>query len=387
MSARREYVLEPNRRWRAERPQLASSEYGDEVLYRESPVTRDAPVRSERGAPGRDGAGLSQRHSLTVLDSKVPDATRQPAQVEIWEGGTLVRIQREHSDRPGTGGGKRGKVLNFSAQSRRNMLTLLNQLQKEALPQFITLTLPGKTQVSAEQLNAAFHRLRMAFKRTFPGCSAVWKKELADRKSGEFKGEWLPHYHLLAWSLPHHKFPFREYRGKWVNVKQTADGWRIRIRFLMDGQLTETEHTEPSMEIDGSSRQDRLTDWLSRMWYEFVGSGEGTHLNAGTSVEMILFATGVKRYAAKYLGKEQFGARNEYALGRYWGVWNKECLPWASRVVYHCTERQAVRLMRVVRRYFEKKAKRRARLGHVALKIFINDSSDWLRLVHFTMNC
>jgi hypothetical protein len=117
------------------------------------------------------------------------------------------------------------------------------------------------------------------------------------------------------------------------------------------------------------------------MWYEYVGSGEFKHFKAGTGCESIRSIHGVKRYATKYLDKEQIGAGNPFAVGRYWGVWQKHNLPLANRQVYECTDRQAIQLMRVARKYFEKKTGRKSRLGHSVIKLFVNDSAQWERLV------
>ncbi len=370
---RRTYVLDASLKYRPSHPDTFNELRG--VDY-PAPEIASATHGPGREAPGAAAAGLSQRHSLTDLPFRVPDCTRQKAQIEIWQGGTLVRIQRD-SERPNhKTTKKRGAVLDFSAQSRRNMLTLLNQLLKEALPRFITLTLPGSTKIEPEALNQAFHLLRMAATRTFPNCSAVWKKELQDRKSGEFVGEVLPHFHLLAWGLPSHKFPYRRYVGRWVSITMRKGRWVERVWAMEEGQKvlkSQVEFEEGSV--------DRFSEWLSRMWYEYIGSGEFKHYAAGTKVEQIRVSQGVKRYAAKYLGKEQLGAENPYALGRYWGVWQKLKLPWATRVAFECTDKEAVSLMRVARKYFQRKTGRKSRLGHRIVKLFVNDWLQWQRLI------
>jgi hypothetical protein len=65
-------------------------------------------------------------------------------------------------------------------------------------------------------------------------------------------------------------------------------------------------------------------DWLSRSWYEVVGSGDERHLRAGTRVEGIRSWRGVMSYAAKYLGKLESLPKDWLGgVGRWWGVHNR----------------------------------------------------------------
>lgn len=68
--------------------------------------------------------------------------------------------------------------------------------------------------------------------------------------------------------------------------------------------------------------EDLDRDWLSRTWYEVVGSNDPRHLRAGTNRERLRSWAGVLSYAAKYLGKVD-GAPlppGWERVGRWWGI-------------------------------------------------------------------
>lgn len=65
-------------------------------------------------------------------------------------------------------------------------------------------------------------------------------------------------------------------------------------------------------------------DWLSRVWYEVVGSGNKDHLAAGTNVRPVCNGRGgLGAYAAKYCAKsEQKDVPVNWGwVGRFWGIW------------------------------------------------------------------
>jgi hypothetical protein len=64
---------------------------------------------------------------------------------------------------------------------------------------------------------------------------------------------------------------------------------------------------------------DRL--WVSRRWFDVVGSGDHKHLLAGTRVERLRSKEGGKRYVVKYASKmRQKKVPDGYAnVGRFWG--------------------------------------------------------------------
>lgn len=63
-------------------------------------------------------------------------------------------------------------------------------------------------------------------------------------------------------------------------------------------------------------------DWLSRSWYEIVGSADPRHLAAGTNIKSLANREQSTRYALKYASKaEQKVAPDDSEwIGRFWGV-------------------------------------------------------------------
>jgi len=213
-----------------------------------------------------------------------------------------------------TGGGLRGRVCGFSRASRRRLLRTLGRVNQAAVPLFVTLTYPAVWPSDGAVVKIHFDRWVKRLHRAFPAAGVVWKLELQRRGA--------PHFHCLVWGA---------------------------------------EYAE-------------LLAWASRAWYECVGSADERHLRAGVRVERLRTWRGVRSYASKYLGKT--GDWGD--LGRVWGVRYRDNIPWAEAVRVYCSDRQAARLMRYLRRY----AHLRARGSHRSLTILVNDAAFWLHRAH-----
>jgi hypothetical protein len=69
--------------------------------------------------------------------------------------------------------------------------------------------------------------------------------------------------------------------------------------------------------------------WISRAWFEVVGSESLDHLAAGTNVEEMRSWHGVMSYTSKYIAKEDTDKLPE-GVGRMWGCINADGIPWAD---------------------------------------------------------
>lgn len=104
----------------------------------------------------------------------------------------------------------------------------------------------------------------------------------------------------------------------------------------------------------------RLRDFVAGAWYEVVGSGQATHLLAGTQVQEL--ADHPAAYFAGYAGGSHSSKEYQHRVpdgmddvGRFWGV--RRLRPeWAERRI---SEDQAVELRRVMRSY--RKSRRRSK--------------------------
>lgn len=280
-----------------------------------------SPVREEpAGGPrhAHDAQGLSKAHNCTSEGTAT-----------FWLGGSLLNCKKPApAGKEQKGGGKRGKVQEFSPASRRRMLYLVGKIERVKLPIMVTLTYPGDFPASGETWKNHLRRWYQRLKRRLPGAGLIWKLEPQKRGA--------PHFHLLVWGVD--RVPLGEFRA-----------------------------------------------WVSRSWYQVVGSGDERHLHAGTRCEQIRDRRGVLAYATKYLGKvisEMDAEKNGWDQpGRFWGVKGAECIPWASLVQVAVTYRQAVKLLRLMRR-----AMRCHRGNLPGLTLLSNDPDFWFdrldRLIH-----
>ena len=270
--------------------------------------------RSLGGSPVREGD--PQRRGDEGL-SKAHICTRNGS-VTYWLGGSLMRCKKIEfvggKERRRKGGGKRGKITGWSRASRRRMYYTIGRIRRSALPIMITLTYPAEFPARSGEWKDNLRRFWQRLKRRFPRAGMVWKLEPQKRGA--------PHYHLLVWGVPWGLYEFRK--------------------------------------------------WVSQAWYEVVGSGDVRHLIAGTRVEQVRSRRGVMCYAGKYIGKVTDGDCGWDEPGRYWGVKGAECIPWAD--VYNVTleYRQAVRLLRLMRRYM-----RCRRGGLLTLTMLCNSPEYW----------
>lgn len=232
--------------------------------------------------------GLSTAHNA-------PIDTSEPS-LSAAVGGAYAEVSGGR--RPGgvVGGGRRGKVTEFSRSSRRNMMRLLNSINrsKVGLPLFVTLTYPGTWPETREERKGHFDAFQKRMERKFGKFPAVWRLE--------FQRRGAPHYHLLMFSDVFDVVPMRE-----------------------------------------------LVAFVSQSWYESCGRICPEHLAAGTQVSRARSWKGVNGYAAKYLAKLESLSVAE-SPGRFWGVWRKDLLP----IAYEDTQLTLsgfFKLRRVFRRY------------------------------------
>lgn len=239
----------------------------------------------------------------------------------FYPGGSLVRVskvpgfQQFESDSRGT----RGKISGFSRKSRLALLQTTAKLDRAGeRPKFVTLTYPGEYPEFFQDWKNDLDNFAKRLERKYPGVSFIWKLEPQERGA--------PHFHLLVWGVP------------WMDK-----------------------------------------EWLSRSWYEIVGSGDERHLRAGTRVENIRSWNGVMCYAGKkYMGKECTLPRNWPTFaGRFWGIYGRRKMPFAKPVSVDFTKRGLIRVHRLMRRYFQSKGVDWKTGGGVLL--FTSDFELWIR--------
>lgn len=231
------------------------------------------------------------------------------ASLTVALGGEYGKLFMEGAKR--SGGGLRGSIQGFSRASRRRLLDTVNQVDRRCIGSmlFVTLTYPGQWPGSWRVWKGHLRAMVMRLDRRYPGIQLVWRLEFQERGA--------PHFHLLVFNVE-----------------------RIDI------------------------------DWLSRAWFEVVGSGDLRHLAAGTQVQRVQSWRGVLYYVGKYMAKT---AAVSFATGRVWGVIGG--LP-VVLVVIPVSLCQFYRLRRVLRGWLERRLKRRvwwSRGRGVGIKVYLGD--------------
>ena len=183
----------------------------------------------------------------------------------------------------------RGTVTQFTQRSRSRMLRKFSQVDRSSLSRslLVTLTYPRSFPTESSIYRRHFHSFSKRLRRTFPTSCAIWKLEFQTRGAA--------HFHLIVMGVP----------------------------FLARG-------------------------WLSRAWYQIVGSGDERHFRAGTQVQRVHSTRKALTYASKYVAKVSTRAPAEHA-GRFWGVIGRQHLH-ASVIQWEVDRRGHARLSRFIRR-------------------------------------
>jgi hypothetical protein len=318
-----------------------------------------APCDSPKdGAQPRSGAprppGLSKGHISVPVKEPKGTLTAYPGASRLRV--TLDAVPARHS------GGKRGTVQGFSRAARRRLLDLLATLQRNCVPAFVTLTFPDEFPVYREDYKNFLDLFGQRLLRRWPTASIIWKLEFIERKSGRNKGKLAPHYHLFLFGVPG-KFSFREERGVHYRLEKQEVRDLKSYRWLEWIEVSGVETIErttlepwsggegPPLP-DEPETADTLRHWISRVWFDVVGSDDARHYRAGTRVEQLRTIQGAFRYAAKsYLGKAVDAASLPAQPGRFWGVIGRRNLPRAAREGWRLSLRQTFQLLRIIRRY------------------------------------
>jgi len=245
-----------------------------------------------------------------------------PKEVTIYRDGRLLEIDCWRFPTGPTGeerkgGGKRGKVTEFSAQSRLRLVRAVCKLA--IVPEhclFVTLTYPAEFPTEAAEINAHFAAMVKRLKRSFPGVSGYAKVEPQKRGA--------PHWHLLLFG------------DRFSRAKVEA-----------------------------------LRRWMARAWYEVVGSGDLKHFRAGTQVKVPTTVNGTMAYLCKYLGKTCTGLPPGL---RYWRVINRKDLPVSETIKVELSEAEGIQLKRLLLRL----VRSHARQGQVRrLKKQVGRNAPW----------
>jgi hypothetical protein len=253
--------------------------------------------------------------------------------------------------------------------------TFLVQLDASLVPLFVTLTYPDSFPTYHEEFKTHLDLLGQRIRRRWPEAFIVWKLEFKERQSGANKGKVAPHYHLFVYGVPA-EFQFKREIGEFYSLKAKPDridpAFQVWKQYVL-GQFAELwqfrQSEDPPM--------DTLKAWMSRNWFEIVGSNDPRHFRAGTRVEELRSVKGAFYYASKsYMGKPEDCSRLEHKPGRYWGVIGRSNVKLGKREVHEIPAEEAIKIQRIIKRYrrakTDPKKRRKLRLRGHSIKLYCN---------------
>ncbi len=254
------------------------------------PRTRDAAPPHRATTRENEGLSKSQNRTWTGASS-IPERRR----ITVHHGAGLLLLESRKTDasayyveghrRP------RGKIKSWSAKSRMACRRLLHSLKRDALTNawFVTTTYPAVFPAPDDHdvYKSHLHRLCQEMRRRHPEVSGVWKLEFQQRLAA--------HFHFLL-----------------IGCKEDITSFRA---------------------------------WIAQTWARIVASGDPNHEAAGTGVDRIRTYGGVMAYVTSYISKDDQTLPGNFT-GRYWGVVNREHLPFAEATEYEVSDAAAVKINR-----------------------------------------
>jgi hypothetical protein len=245
---------------------------------------------------------------------------------------------------PGNGS-RRGKITHFSKKSRKRLLEMtarldLNRILGRFPAIFVTLTygqLFPKPAIAKSHLRALLERIR----RIAPDASGIWRLEFQERGA--------PHFHVIFFNLP--------YIDKYTISSMWSD-------------------------IIGSEFHDVRVPFLPRTPF--------------TRIEAIRHPRRVMAYVSKYVAKHaNKGGFNDVPyphangdVGRFWGVFAGDNLPWAELITLIVTgsRKDVHETLWQYRRLMAKQWPRANKSGRYrGASLFVDHSKPWFKAFLWTM--
>ncbi|HPS52068.1 MAG TPA: hypothetical protein PLK08_00810 [Phycisphaerae bacterium] len=237
----------------------------------------------------------------------------------VYAQGRILKVKVPHSSQTANTPGLRGKIIEFSAQSRKRMIDLLARIDTDnaGFVCFITLTYPDLDGPPSHEITERDRRTFLKrIARRFPESSAIWRREHEPRKSGEQAGAIYPHYHMLFFGMPF--FDCDELNAIWREIMNYPDYVRT--------------------EIKGIKSWRQAMYYLSKYMAKIARQGDGSQPDgqapageAGTDDGGN--AAGSLVYGTYLTGDNKINnepGKKLLPVGRAWGVFNRHNLPLAE---------------------------------------------------------
>lgn len=241
-----------------------------------------------------------------------------------------LRLCMEKRSKDRARGGEKGKCKGFSRRSRKEMMYQIGRMDLNAMgkPLFGTLTYPAVYSDDPKRWKRDLDVLRRWIDRKWPEAVFLWRIEPQKRGA--------PHYHFLIWDGP-------------VGV--------VKSKELMGGK---TVYWMPKCQ-----ENEKLWGLFGETWARIVGGGvmDFVHAQRGTRLEVVQTENGVVFYVSKYMSKaEKESGFADLEWGRPWGIRGRKRVKWRKEVTYQFSDRVFYQVRRVMRKWLEKKMRRKFRI-------------------------
>jgi hypothetical protein len=347
------------------------------------------------------------------------------AKVRAAIGGRLFQVSFSSLWSPERKIGKRGCVQGFSPGSRRRLMRKQGMVSVAGEPPlevgltYSDVTVGGYLQQRADgswfyprgryesfcrRAKADLMNLIKRLGRELPMVGGFWRMDAQTRKSRQFVGLPVPHFHMSLFGVPYED----EYLGQEVDCLVWNEGRQRMVHrwprgcFAVDGAVFLRLYQWPSpraaqtyldfqMLSHGSERRlaselefqrDKMEfcEWLSTAWYFVVDSHDMNHMRAGTHVTRLQSWAGFSFYFSHYMAHLSDAAVPLY--GRCWGLFNRKCIPWAQMVEIEIEGAEGYRIRRIARHHIEHCRGRRYFLRNgCGLSVFCDAERWWVNLL------
>jgi len=245
--------------------------------------------------------------------------------------GSLLKVYFKNGKMPRPS--KRGKIQTFSSKSRKRLLETTARLKQSTKAIFITLTYGQKfpSPIKAKKHLKAFMRV---IKRLYPKASGFWRLEMQKRGA--------PHFHLICFNLP-----FWDYQE------------------------------------------------VNAIWGKIIGPGfwdtsDESPREPFTDIQLIRNHKQAMYYVSKYIAKKQapesgvslsmsHNGTQTPEIGRFWGTFNRICLPFAKLIEVFFTSYKALQSLEFYAAWESRYIKTKGRVQGFTL--FTQNMQRWRKIV------
>jgi len=245
------------------------------------------------------------------------------------------------------GGGKREAVETYSSASRRRFMELFASLDAEVLLDAWVgrLSWSDDNLPDGEEAKRCLDTLRRDISRQYPNMCIMWRMEIESRKSGEFTGVPVPHFHYV----------------------------------VVSNDMTNIEDFEA---------------WIAEVWHRITGCRDKNHAIPGIGTHLQPVHGDPSRvafYVSKYTSKVSSEAVANFGWpGRFWGVLGRKNWPKARETKGMVSADVLKHLRRLCRAWLKSKSGKSgkryadfvAKNNRVGFSLIGLPSSEFNRMLH-----